>query len=190
MYGCVWPVICVFHGDPRVTVAPGPAVPSVLTKLDPSLPVGEMVRCRVKHTHTCKHTHPPDTPMWHQSTEGLSRLNCKHTHTHTHTHKPKLPAFDYNNIPTPIPMPPVSALLPHTYPITPPCVCDSRHLLQHTQPPLHPPTLTPVPAPQLPKPREAAAVLASPAPRTSSAHPWSLWSGFGRERSASPRRPA
>lgn len=50
--------------------------------------------------------------------------------------------------------------------------------------PLHP--WTPASAPQLPEPREAAAVLAGAAPRTPSAHPWPLWSYFRREVSLAP----
>ena len=135
---CVWPVIHLFHQDPRVTLAHGSAVPSVLTKL------GDC--CGVSHTHA--HTDTPDTPVWHRSTEGLSRLNSKHTHAHKDAHtctqrrtsRFRLWTHPYSHSHASCLCPPAS----HIYP------CDSLHLLQHTQPRSTPPPPLPEPQSQLP----------------------------------------
>lgn len=179
LYG-VWHSVCV---------ASNSSFPS-----GPPCDIGPWARCAISshqagrvlpsESHTHAHTDTPDTPVWHQSTEGLSRLNSKHTHTCTQrrTSRFRLLTHPYSHSHASCLCPPASHI-PLRLP-SPPAT--------HTTPfqPSTPATWTPVPAPQLPKPREAAAVLAGPAPRTSSAHPWSLWSGFRRERSASPRRPA
>lgn len=78
---CVWPVIHLFHRDPHVTLARGPAVPSVLTKL------GEY--CRVSHTHM--HT---QTPLTLQCDTRAQKVCPGWTaNTHTHAHKGELPDF-------------------------------------------------------------------------------------------------